>query len=240
MGSGPEAEDALRTAVERALVAPMPPSVANIMESASEWAISHDLARVLSALVRVSKPHSVLEFGAGRSSLVIADALEGLGRRRLTSVEHQAAYAMDAWATLADRPDLDARLLEARLSVRMSRHGVLHTYVGVSEGLRARAPYDFVFIDGPPGRFGRDATLFSVASLLSPRAVILLDDAARPAEKTAVRRWQRALPLTRVFESDAVGRGVLVLRLDEAKAPGFSLRTWLGTVHDRFLERRHD
>jgi predicted O-methyltransferase YrrM len=115
----------------------------------------------------------------------------------------------------------------------LSRNGLLHDYTGVAVALRARGPFDFVFIDAPPGHLGRDATLLAAAPFLAPNATIVLDDAARPQEQTAVRRWERGLAIERVYESATVGRGVVVLNLLQPSLPRFSWRTFAGTIHDR-------
>src|SRR3954466_277340 len=57
------------------------------------WAIGPALSRFLNALIRHARPQSVLEFGPGRSSLVIARALVSNGGGRVTSIEHAAEFA---------------------------------------------------------------------------------------------------------------------------------------------------
>jgi hypothetical protein len=95
-----------------------------------------------------------------------------------------------------------------------------------------------VFIDAPPGERGRDATLLQAAPFLTANAVVVLDDATRPREQTAMRRWARALNVEPVFESATIGRGVAVLRVRHAASARFSWRTFMGTIHDRIVERR--
>ena len=122
--------------------------------------------------------------------------------------------------------------------MRWSLHGLLHEYVGIDDALRTRGPFDFVFIDAPPGERGRDSTLLAAAPFLSDGAIVVLDDASRQREQTAMHRWERALSIERVFESPRIGRGVAVLRVRRRAAARFSWRTFLGTVHDRWIERR--
>ena len=204
-----------------------------------DWTITDQTARLATLLVEAFGCSSVLEFGAGRSSLVMATALEARGGGRLTSVEHQPQFAEQAWARLPEFASVDALLVRAGLARRLSKHGLLHEYTGIHDALDARAPFDFVFVDGPPGHFGRDSTLLAAAPYLSPGCVVLLDDAARAAEQTAVRRWERALEVERIFESASLGRGVMVLRVTRPGPPRFSPRTFLGTIHDRLLARRY-
>jgi predicted O-methyltransferase YrrM len=213
--------------------------VAPLLLPPDEWAVSLETAQLLTALVEHFAPASILEFGAGRSSLVLASALQTRGGGRLTSIEHQPSYAEDAWRKIAQFPAVDAKLVHAGLKVRFSRHGLLHEYVGIDKALESRGPFGFVFIDAPPGERGRDATLLQAAPFLSDHAIVVLDDASRPREQTAMHRWARALNVERLFESAALGRGVAVLRIRRAATPAFSLRTFAGTIHDRVVEQRY-
>lgn len=216
-----------------------PSALTRLWGPGDDWTISDGTARLATLLIEAFGCSSVLEFGAGRSSLVMASALDARGGGRLTSIEHQPEFAERAWARLPEFPSVDALLVRAGLARRFSMHGLLHEYTGIHDALDARAPFDFVFVDGPPGHFGRDATLLAAAPHLSPGCVVLLDDAARAAEQTAVRRWERALDVERLFESTSLGRGVVVLRVTRPGAPRFSPRTFLGTIHDRLLARRY-
>jgi predicted O-methyltransferase YrrM len=193
---------------------------------------------VLEGLVLHLRPSSVLEFGAGRSSLVLAHALQAIGGGRLTSIEHQPQFSELSWRQMKRYGAVDAHLVRARLALQVSRHGLLHAYAGAGDALRARGPFGLVFIDGPPGAQGRDATLLSAAQFLAQGAIAVLDDAARPAEKTAVRRWERALDVERLYESDTIGRGLVVLKVAHPGSPSFSWRTFAGTIHDRLIELR--
>jgi len=52
--------------------------------------------------------------------------------------------------------------------------------------------FDLVLIDRPLGhRFGREAPLYQIAPFLSPKTLILLDDANREPEQEALSNWQR-------------------------------------------------
>lgn len=203
----------------------------------TEWAISVEMAQVLEGLVLHLRPSSILEFGAGRSSLVLASALQTCGRGRLTSIEHQPEFAESAFQQVRQYDAVDARMLHAPLTLRFSKHGLLHSYTGIGSTLRGRGPFDMVFIDAPPGHLGRDSTLLSAAAFLTPSAIVVLDDAARPAEKTAVRRWERSVRVNRLYESDRVGRGIVVLEVQPG-VPEFSWRTFAGTIHDRLIAWR--
>jgi predicted O-methyltransferase YrrM len=228
----------LRRSIERIVAEPPAEEVRALIGRPVEWLVSLETAHLVSRLVRHLQPRSILEFGAGASSLVLASALHANGSGRLTSIEHQPTFAQTAWEKMTQFPGIDTRLVEARLGLRFSRHGLLHAYLGIDDALRERGPFDFMFIDAPPGHLGRDATLLAAAPYAARGAIIVLDDARRPWEQTAIRRWLRALKLELVFESHVVGRGVVVLELLQPTAAAFSLRTFAGTIHDRFVHWR--
>jgi predicted O-methyltransferase YrrM len=225
--------------IRELVIAAADENVLALVAGADEWAVSPGTAHLLAGLVEWLKPASTLEFGAGRSSLVLATGLQKAGGGRLTSVEHQPGFALASWKRMPSFTAVDAWLVDAPLRPQWSKHGLLHVYVGIEEALHQRGPFDFVFIDAPPGDLGRDATLFTAAAHLAPDAVIVLDDGLRPREQTAVARWERALPVERVFESGDVGRGVVVLQARGTGRPAFSWRTFLGTLHDRFIGARY-
>ncbi len=226
----------LHDVLEGLLAAPPGPELQSLLAGADEWALGLDAARLLDGVVRQLRPASILEFGAGRSSLVIAAALQSCGGGHLTSIEHQPQYARDSWRRMVGYPAVDALMLKAGLAVRLSRLGVFHQYTGIAAALAERAPDELVLIDAPPGHLGRDATLLAAAPYLAPGALAILDDATRPGERTAVRRWTRALDIDVLLERPDFGRGILVLRVASPRAPSFAWRTFAGSVQDRLLE----
>ena len=157
------------------------------------FTISPEFGRALVRLIRVVRPKSILEFGAGASSLLVAMALQDNGAGRLTTVEHAPQYSASAWARVQQVRGVDAELIAAPLVLRLSARGLLYQYQMASR-LKARAPYDFVIVDAPPGVCGRDTTLYQALPYLSKGATIILDDAARVQEGTVVNRWLRACP----------------------------------------------
>ena len=79
---------------------------------------------------------------------------------------------------------------------------------------------DMVIVDGPPGniqRLARYPALPLLADRLSDKAVVVLDDCFRHAEKEIVARWLRDYP---GFTDQTIGteKGTVILRKSE-KAP---------------------
>ena len=178
-----------------------------------KFPVSRAMATWLASAIHGLDCRSVLEFGAGWSSLVIAEALAAEGGGRLTSVDHDPRYLpADAWSRIERLTSVDTALVIAPLQRTLSRYGLLWSYRGVRKRIRERSPFDLVFIDGPPNRYGRTSPLLDVYPLLGPGAVIVLDDAARHDERTAIARWLARYPdLELVLLDTDRGRGIAVL-----------------------------
>jgi predicted O-methyltransferase YrrM len=236
--SNPAGTDGIDQAGLARLVAdglPLPAEIEAVLpDGRDEYEVSPDLARLLAGIVLTGRPASVLEFGSGRSSLVIAHALCAGGGGRLTSVEHAPEFARGAWAIAERVPGVDAQQVVSRVRVTLTRGGPFNGYADAAPALSARAPYDLVLIDGPPGPLGRDWTMFAAIRHLSPGALVIVDDTARPGERRAVARWLRRWPgLSVVQDRPTVMRGATILRFDGETRARFSLRTVAGAVYER-------
>jgi predicted O-methyltransferase YrrM len=203
------------------------------------WAVSTPLGRFLARLIVTKQLRSVLEFGAGRSSAILAKALSQSGGGQLTSIDHQEVFCRPSWKLVEAIPSIDARLVISRLRPRLMRAGCLYTYVDAAPVIASRSPFDLVLIDAPPGIFGRDAPLHLAYEHLADGALIVLDDAARVMERTTVRRWLRRYEgLEVVVEEPSVAQGVVVLRKGAGGRTRFSIRSVIGSFHDRILYRK--
>jgi predicted O-methyltransferase YrrM len=214
---------------------PLPADVEAVLpDGRDEYEISPDLARLLAGIVLACRPRSVLEFGSGRSSLVIARALGASGGGRLTSVENAPEFACDAWELAGRVMGVDAQQVVSDVRVTLTPGGPFNGYVDAAPALSARAPYDLVLIDGPAGPLGRDWTMFAAIRHLSPGALVIVDDTARPGERRAVERWLRRWPgLSVALDRPEMTRGAIILRFDGATRALFSLRTIAGAVNER-------
>ena len=159
------------------------------------WAASPDfLVRVRERVLR-RRPRVCVECGSGISTLVTALTLREVGGGHVYSLEHSPEHAratraelekhgVSAFATVLDAP-LEAHTID----------GKQWTWYA-TRGLPAGA-IDMLVIDGPPRRTGPLARWPAGPLLfprLSPGAIVLLDDAARPDEQEIVRRWRAEHP----------------------------------------------
>lgn len=147
------------------------------------------LHRIVDAIEEL-RPQTVVELGAGASSLVCAKALQLNGGGALFSFDQHAPFvsATSQW------------LLDFGVSAEI-RHAPLGARIGDWPGAWYELPelpssIDLLIIDGPPWAvhpFVRGAAecLFD---RLADGGVVLLDDAARPGERIVAHRWKKRWP----------------------------------------------
>jgi len=194
---------------------PLSPSIEEVIpDGSNRWAISPQLARFLARAITGRDLRSVLEFGAGGSSLVLARALSSIGGGTLTSVEQWPEWCKEPWARVEQTPNVDARLVAAQPRLALSRVGLTYAFRSARAAIASRRPYDLVVVDAPPRFYGRDGALPLSYAHLVPGAWVVLDDARRAAEQWTLFRWLRTYPGLRLMHFDAAfgGRGLAVLR----------------------------
>lgn len=154
------------------------------------WKADTTLLHHIVDVIEVLRPRSVVELGAGATSLVTARALQRNGVGRLTSFDQHDGFlgAMKEWV---GEHDLDVEFRHAPLRARRSRWSPSwYSLSGVPDEI------DLLIIDGPPWAThplvrGNAERLFRK---ITPGGVVLLDDANRPGERIVARRWRRNWP----------------------------------------------
>lgn len=166
------------------------------------------LGRVLARMMFQLELRDVLAFGAGVSSVIVAQALSGLGGGRLTAVEDDPAWGVDQWSPVAAMPGVDARLIGSPLFFRLGFGAPHHAYgVGAAAAVASRAPYSLVLVDPPHGHVGRDGTLHLAMPHLAPGALIVVHE-----EGDTIERWMDTYPGLGILHVDRVlGNGVVII-----------------------------
>jgi predicted O-methyltransferase YrrM len=157
------------------------------------WAITGDCARRLVELILTDRPSSVIEIGSGLSTLLVAQALEVCGAGgHILALEHEKTYLDRSVALLAQHGvSHRAQVIHAPL-IETDIRGEIFRWYDLSS-CRLPDQVDLIFIDGPPkatGSLARYPALPLLIDRLGPRGVVLMDDANRPDERSAVKRWQ--------------------------------------------------
>ena len=160
--------------------APIPPT--------RGWVASPDLLLAMTDIVRTHKPRLVVELGSGVSTLVISKA----GAKKVISIDNSDEFADKTRAMLKEH---GVRGVEVRVAALTAHSSGVDWYdtskLGDIKGI------DLLFIDGPPGSNNVDTRKPALPELLkrlSPRAVIIMDDVNRPAERELAEAFAQALP----------------------------------------------
>lgn len=148
------------------------------------------LHRIVDAVEEL-RPATVVELGAGASTLVCAAALARNGGGRLVSYDQHGDFVAATRAWLHDEgAAADLRHAPLTRPAPGGWPGAWYALEDVPERI------DLLVIDGPPWAVhpyvrGAAEVLFE---RLSPGAVVLLDDGARPGERIVAARWRRRWP----------------------------------------------
>lgn len=160
--------------------APIPPT--------RGWVASPDLLLTMVDIIRTHKPRLVVELGSGVSTLVIAKA----GAKKLISIDNSDEFATKTRSMLKEH---GVRGVEVRVAP-LTPHASGVDWYDTSK-LSDIKNIDLLFIDGPPGSNNLDArrpALTELLTRLSPKAVIIMDDVNRPAERELAEAFVKALP----------------------------------------------
>ena len=153
------------------------------------WAASPDVLLTLLELAKSSKPARILDLGSGMSTLVLAHSAP---QSTVISIDNSAEYAGKTSRLLATHGITNVDIRIAPLTPHSS--GV--DWYDLSK-LGDISSIDLLFVDGPPGSKNdraRHPALAECLAKLSPRAIVVIDDAGRDGEKDMAQEFAKALP----------------------------------------------
>lgn len=160
------------------------------------WAASPDFLLEISRHTLSHQPKIILECSSGASTLALARCCELNGFGHVYSLEHEESYAeqtrqrlrdqgLDCWATVVDAPLVEQPAIGGQRWYSLTN---LQTEPESCE---------LLVIDGPPSDTSQQArypALPLLSKFLSGSCTIILDDAQRPDEQQAVKRWLADFP----------------------------------------------
>lgn len=154
------------------------------------WKADTALLHLIVDHIERLRPRTVVELGAGASSLVTARALQLHGGGKLVSFDQHGDF-VEATRDWLGEHGLQADMRTASLIPAPGGWpGYWYDVTKLPEAI------DMLVIDGPcwsihPFVRGAAETLFD---RITPGGVILLDDGARPGERVVARRWRKRWP----------------------------------------------
>lgn len=176
--------------------------------STRSWAASPDVLLTLLQHAKESNPKIILDLGSGMSTLVLAKSAP---TAKVISIDNSAEFAQKTRQMLSLHGVVNADVRVAPLTAHAS--GVDWYEISQLEDVNN---IDLLFIDGPPGSKNdraRHPALAECLSKLSPRAIIVIDDASRDGEKDLAHEFAEALPShTLEFLSHEKGTALLLPR----------------------------
>jgi len=194
------------------------------------WSILADFAALIGRELE-GGPETVVELGAGASTLLIASRLRRNGRGRLYTVEHDERYASRVAESL-DRAGVRDQVTVVNAPLRRQRIGTRevewYERSKVEEGLET--PIDLLVVDGPPA--GGPRSRWPALPVLHPGlafgAAVLADDGRRRDETRAAFSWRADFPDLDLRWEDTI-RGTWVLRKrSRPRQEPWSIRAWRG------------
>jgi predicted O-methyltransferase YrrM len=154
------------------------------------WKADTGLLTLVADHIIAARPKTVVEFGTGASTLIVARALALSGGGDFISFEQHPEFVQATRDWLAEHGlEADVRAVPLRPAPG-GWPGLWYDHGDLPDAI------DFLLIDGPPWTIhpftrGSASTVFG---RIAPGGTIMLDDAARPGERVVARRWRLEWP----------------------------------------------
>lgn len=154
-------------------------------------------SRVLFDRIERDRPKVILELGSGSSTVMIAALLEKLGMMgtRHIAIDDSEHY-LEVTKRNYERHGFRRKAEFWHCPLVSTGEGEPAWYDGVADRLQGEQ-VDLVLVDGPPSFLhprSREPALRAIYPFLSERAVVILDDTKRDAEKAIVQAWREEFP----------------------------------------------
>jgi predicted O-methyltransferase YrrM len=182
------------------------------------WAITSNMALLVSDIFHQTRPELVVELGSGTSTILMGHLLRQVNTGgRLISLEHDAVWYAETLEQV-HRAQLDD-VVDVRFAPLEQAEIGQATYMWYSlAALEDLDAIDVVFVDGPPAHVGPLAR-YPAGPLLAPRCrrggAFIIDDIVREDERQMVNRWSDETNL--LVERDYIwgNKGAAVLALKD-------------------------
>ena len=178
-----------------------------------EYALAWEAMQFVARLVEIVQPQHMIEFGSGRSTVVLAE----LNRRsggRLLSFDHNRKFAAQSASALNTRGlSHTATVVYRPLALRRYGLKVLPVYRIAWHQFPDFNRCEVALVDGPPGWIGREAVLYELFPRIAVGGWIVVDDINRRPEQRWLETWKASFgPALEISVFARIGEGVAVLR----------------------------
>jgi predicted O-methyltransferase YrrM len=172
------------------------------------WKADTGLLNFITDMILANRPKTIVELGAGASTLVAARALSLSGSGgRLVSFDQHADFVCATRAWLGKHSEKADIRHSPLVSLTGEYRDLWYDLSGLPDQI------DLLLIDGPP--WALNPLIRSHAQSLFNRiptgGMIILDDAARPGERVVARQWAKDWPEFD-WTYSAKGKGILIGR----------------------------
>jgi hypothetical protein len=165
----------------------------------TSWSMRFSNLHKIMEILDERQPLTIVEFGSGLSTILIASWLDCLGRGKLISYDHDSNWA-DATKNHLRMHNLEdfAEVRHAPLK-EIECDGQRVVWYNLDDQISDIAEIDLMIVDGPPASasangLSRLPAFFQFRNQFSPNHAIVLDDANRPGEQAIVEKWMQFLP----------------------------------------------
>lgn len=156
------------------------------------WAMEADNLQNLLSTIQYNDYRTVVECGAGVSTLLIGNLLRQLGRGHIYSLEEDEKWHTVMTSTIAHEGLADyVTILHAPLEANPESDAPWYSLVVARQILEQAEQIDLLLVDGPKSvaTLSRYPALPFFASSLHQESLIVLDDSKRKNELAVIARW---------------------------------------------------
>ena len=152
------------------------------------WTLADDTLRLVASVVALIRPRRVLEFGSGVSTRLLASSCAGLAEpATVVAIESGPFFERQTREQLSRDPVSGSVHVELTHLVSRRWYGRNVPVYDLPATIVGGPRPQLVLVDGPPLPLGgRHGSLLQAVHLGEAGTVVLLDDADRPSERTAL------------------------------------------------------
>ncbi|REG91524.1 class I SAM-dependent methyltransferase [Algoriphagus antarcticus] len=193
------------------------------------WSIDHQLVRGFLFLIEKYKPKSILELGAGYSTIVFTYAkISGKGIEKVISFEEDPKWFKipETIKSLIDLEDIN--IVDSKVKFKFGLFGV-YAFYQATKKFKFKDTIDLVFIDGPQFFYGREGGLDYIFKFLKEGSLIVMDDAGRYIDQCVIFKWLKVYKgLELVYFNEKYGdKGLAILKVKSPLKRTFSISAFL-------------